>query len=67
MGKRRGNCEHDRLEILPGNVIVCQRCGERLEDDAIIDDVYGDPECGEMILIPPSCPKPLTHHIKGLT
>lgn len=66
MGKRRGNCEHDRLEILPGNAIRCQRCGEVIEASELFDS--DEPV---FITVETASEKdfshpPLTHRIKGL-
>lgn len=63
MGKRRDNCDHDRLEILPGNNILCQRCGEAIE----AKDLF---EADEPIHITQTTkytdPKPLTYRLIDL-
>ena len=65
MGKRRDNCDHDRWEILPGNNIRCQHCGETIEEQ----DLFDQGGAIEVIVAPYKIPEPqpLTHHIKGLT
>jgi len=67
MSKRRSNCEHDNLEILPGNVIKCQRCGEPLEDEFILQDLCdrGGPVEITVILYQEK-PKPLTYRLSDL-
>ena len=35
MSKRGSNCDHDDMEILPGNRVVCRNCGEDMDPDAL--------------------------------
>ena len=61
MSKRTANCDHGTWEILPGNVIRCQYCGEEIEQEKVTDWLEHDEPVEIMNRI-----KPLTYKLKDL-
>ena len=61
MSKRTASCDHTHWEVLPGNVIRCQHCGEEVATEELAR--WLDHEEVVEITIPP---KPLTYRMKDL-